>query len=122
MKPLPTHRYQYATWKKAKVHLDYHVEVERRYYSVPYRLIGKTVEVVPVGEVVRMEHGGQLVAEHPRLAGKHQMRILREHGPGPAARNARQRYALVPPAPRQPVLEAGEVEVRELAVYEELAA
>ena len=30
LKPLPAQRYQYATWKKAKVHLDYHVEVERR--------------------------------------------------------------------------------------------
>jgi hypothetical protein len=28
LRPLPAHRYQYATWKKAKVHLDYHVEVE----------------------------------------------------------------------------------------------
>ena len=42
---MPAERYQYATWKKAKVHLDYHVEFERRYYSVPYRLIGKTVDL-----------------------------------------------------------------------------
>ena len=42
---LPVKHYEFATWKKAKVHLDYHVEVERAYYSVPYPLIGKTVEV-----------------------------------------------------------------------------
>jgi transposase len=45
LRSLPAHRFQYATWKKAKVHLDYHVEAERRYYSVPYRLIGKTVDL-----------------------------------------------------------------------------
>jgi transposase len=45
LRPLPAQRYAFATWKKAKVHLDYHIEVERAYYSVPYRLIGKTVEV-----------------------------------------------------------------------------
>lgn len=45
LRPLPAQPYQYATWKKAKVHLDYHIEVERAYYSVPYKLIGQTVDV-----------------------------------------------------------------------------
>ncbi|MGQ0529037.1 MAG: Mu transposase domain-containing protein [Panacagrimonas sp.] len=45
MRALPASPYEYATWKKAKVHLDYHVEIERRYYSVPHALIGKTVDV-----------------------------------------------------------------------------
>ena len=43
--PLPIYGYEYATWKKAKVHLDYHVELERRYYSVPHALVGKTVDL-----------------------------------------------------------------------------
>jgi hypothetical protein len=102
---------------------DYLVSFQTNRYSVPFRLIGKTVEVVAVGDTVRIEHGGQAVAEHPRLAGKHQMRILPEHGPGPAARNARLRYAHpAPVAELNRWVGPHEVEVRDLAVYEEIAA
>jgi transposase len=69
LKPLPSHRYQYATWKKAKVHLDYHVEVERRYYSVPYRLIGKTVDLRLTVHMVEVFYRGQAVATHLRQDG-----------------------------------------------------
>jgi transposase len=101
---------------------DYLVSFQANRYSVPFGLIGKAVEVVPVGATIRVEHRGTLVAEHPRLAGRHQMRIHPEHGPGPAARNARQRYAS--PGPVLPNRWVGpqEVEVRDPAVYEEIAA
>lgn len=102
---------------------DYLVSFQTNRYSVPYRLIGKAVEVLPIGGTIRVEHGGQAVAEHPRLAGKHQMRILPEHGPGPAARNARLRYPHpAPVAELNRWIGAHEVEVRDLAVYEEAAA
>ena len=39
LKPLPTTRYEYAEWKKVRVHIDYHVEFQRHYYSVPHALI-----------------------------------------------------------------------------------
>lgn len=99
---------------------DYLVSFLTNRYSVPFGLIGKTVEVVPVGELLRIEHNGRLVAEHPRLAGKHQMRILPEHGPGAAVRNPRQRYASQPAAARW--WGPPEVEVRDPAVYEQVAA
>ncbi len=35
LKPLPSTRYQFARWKKARVNIDYHVEVDGHYYSVP---------------------------------------------------------------------------------------
>ena len=38
---MPAARYAYAEWKKARVHIDYHVEVLEHYYSVPYALIKK---------------------------------------------------------------------------------
>jgi transposase len=37
--PLPDNPYEYAEWRVAKVNIDYHIEVERHYYSVPFRLI-----------------------------------------------------------------------------------
>lgn len=64
--PLPAQRYQFASWKKAKVHLDYHVEVERRYYSVPYRLIGKTVDLRLTARMLEVYYRGQAVATHAR--------------------------------------------------------
>ena len=40
MKPLPEQRYEYAEWEKHKANIDYHVEVDHHYYSVPYQLRG----------------------------------------------------------------------------------
>jgi hypothetical protein len=45
LKPLPAKSYEFGEWRKAKVHPDYHIEVARAYYSVPYRLIGERVDV-----------------------------------------------------------------------------
>lgn len=45
MRPLPGEPFEYAEWKMAKVHPDYHVEVDKTFYSVPHRLIGRRVDV-----------------------------------------------------------------------------
>ena len=37
MQPLPPERYVLAEWRIARVHIDYHVEADGHYYSVPYR-------------------------------------------------------------------------------------
>jgi len=39
LKPLPEKPYEYAEWKKARVNIDYHIEVDHHFYSVPYQLI-----------------------------------------------------------------------------------
>jgi len=49
-----------------KVHIDYHVEVEKHYYSVPHNLIKKKLEAHTTGELVTLYHRGQAVAVHPR--------------------------------------------------------
>ena len=41
LQPLPLIAFPYAEWKKAKVNIDYHIELEGHYYSVPYPLAGK---------------------------------------------------------------------------------
>jgi hypothetical protein len=43
LKPLPTAPYVYAEWKQCKAGLDYHVEVEKHYYSVPHALLRETL-------------------------------------------------------------------------------
>ena len=39
LRPLPASPYVFAEWKTARVHIDYHVEVDRHYYSVPHALV-----------------------------------------------------------------------------------
>lgn len=45
LKPLPEKPYEFATWKKARVNIDYHIEVEKNFYSVPYQLVKREVDV-----------------------------------------------------------------------------
>jgi hypothetical protein len=66
LEALPAQPYEYATWKKAKVHLDYHVDIERHYYSAPHGLIGKTVDVRLCASTVEILHRGTRVAAHVR--------------------------------------------------------
>jgi hypothetical protein len=45
MKPLPASRYEFATWKKVLVGIDYHVEFDGHYYSVPHSLVKQKLEL-----------------------------------------------------------------------------
>lgn len=66
LRPLPAVRYEYARWKKARVNIDYHVEIERHYYSVPHALVRKEVDVRIASATVEILHGGRRVAAHAR--------------------------------------------------------
>lgn len=81
LKPLPTKPYELGEWKKAKVHPDYHIEVARAYYSVPYRLIGQRVDVRLTARAVEIFHSGELVAAHPRAKERAQRLTRRVHRP-----------------------------------------
>jgi len=70
LKPLPPQRYEFARWKKARVNIDYHVEVEDNYYSVPHQLIHREVEVRYTSTTVEVLHQGQRVASHLRSYGR----------------------------------------------------
>ena len=64
LKPLPAVRYQFAQWKKARVHIDYHVEVDGHYYSVPYQLIKKQLDVRVTVNTVECFYKGKRVASY----------------------------------------------------------
>jgi len=98
---------------------DWLVSFATNRYSVPFRLIGKSVEVQRQADEVLIFHAGELVARHPLLAGKHQVRIVPEHSPGAIARNARQRRSHG--AHHGAASSAhSEVEIRDLSVYEQV--
>jgi transposase len=97
---------------------DWLIAIDANRYSVPWRLIGKTVSVVRVGARWQISHGGEVVAEHPVLTGRHQVQVDPAHGPGAVARNARTRFSA--PASVGAANEVQAVEVRDLEVYEQL--
>jgi transposase len=81
LKPLPPHRYQYAEWKKVRVHIDYHVQVDKHYYSVPYQLVKEELDVRLTANTVEMFRKNKRVASHVRSWKKGGFTTLSEHMP-----------------------------------------
>lgn len=93
LRPLPAQRYEHAQWKKSRVNIDYHIEVEGHYYSVPYKLVREEVEVRLTAATVEVFYKSNRIASHPRshVAGRHT--TVKEHMP-----KAHQRYGDWPPS------------------------
>ena len=66
LRPLPPRRYQLGQWRKAKVNIDYHVQVDWHFYSVPYALTQQQVEVRLSANTVEIYHKSRRVAAHLR--------------------------------------------------------
>jgi transposase len=81
LKPLPAEAYQFAEWKKATVHIDYHVEVEGHYYSVPFRLIGKKLDVRYTQSTIECFYKNTRMASHLRSYQRGHHTTLKEHMP-----------------------------------------
>lgn len=81
LKPLPAQPFEYAVWKTLKVNIDYHVEVNKNYYSTPYQLVKETVDVRITDSVAEILHHGKRVASHRLLLGKGKFSTLPEHRP-----------------------------------------
>jgi len=81
LKPLPEQPYEFAVWKKARVNIDYHVEYDKHYYSVPYSLIRQEVEVRATERVIEVYFKRNRVASHLRLAAPGRHSTLPEHMP-----------------------------------------
>lgn len=101
---------------------DWLVSLDTNRYSVPFSLIGQTVEVSRRAGHVAIHHRGTLVVEHLELTGKYELRILPEHGPGAIARSARLRRSAAADAALTTHGDFPDVEVRDLAVYETVGA
>jgi transposase len=93
LKPLPASPYEYAEWLERRAGLDYHVEVERHYYSVPHQLLKKTLWVRVTARTVEVFHDGQRVASHVRTSGNRRHTTVAGHMPA-----SHRRYAGMTPA------------------------
>lgn len=81
LKPLPARPYELGTWKKARVGIDYHVQFDWHYYSVPYEHIHQEVEIRATVRTVEILHKSVRVASHPRSRQRGGHTTLREHMP-----------------------------------------
>jgi transposase len=81
LKALPPRRYEYAEWKKARVNIDYHIEIARHYYSVPYQLVREQVDVRLTSPTVEVLFKNRRVTSHHRSYRPGGFTTVREHMP-----------------------------------------
>ncbi len=81
LRPLPEQPYQFATWKTARINLDYHVAFEKHFYSVPHTLIHLTVDLKVTECLVEIFHHGKSVAVHPRCSLQGRFSTQADHMP-----------------------------------------
>jgi transposase len=78
---LPPTAYEYAEWKRCRVNLDYHVEIDKHFYSVPFRLLRAEVEARITATAVELFHHGKLVATHLRSQRRYRPTTVPDHMP-----------------------------------------
>jgi transposase len=105
LKPLPIEPYVFAEWRVRRVGIDYHVDVEGHFYSVPYRFARAEVEVRLTGRTVEIFARGERIAVHLRSSGNGKHTTVADHMPSSHRRYAdwtvgriRRDVALIGPA------------------------
>ena len=88
LKPLPAEPYVFAAWKECTVGLDYHVEIDKHYYSAPHGLLRERVWARITMRTVELFHRGKRVAAHVRSSSNRKHTTVREHMP-----SSHRRYA-----------------------------
>lgn len=64
--PLPPKPWEQASWTTAKVHPDCHLQAAKARYSVPYKYVGKRLDVRLGDKTVEIYDGATLVTSHLR--------------------------------------------------------
>lgn len=81
LKPLPPIRYEYAEWKRARVNVDYHIEVEGHFYSAPYQMVGQQVDVRITAGAIGIIFKAKRIASHTRSYHRGKFTTITEHMP-----------------------------------------
>ena len=85
---LPAEAYVYAEWRQRRVALDYHVDIDGHYYSVPHRLLRQQVEARITQRTVELFHKGERVACHLLGGARGRHTTVTEHMPSSHRRHA----------------------------------
>lgn len=81
LKPLPVEPYEFARWERVRVGQDYHVKIDKHFYSVPYGLIEREVDVRVTEKTVEVFYNRQRQASHPCSPHPGRYSTQREHMP-----------------------------------------
>lgn len=81
LKPLPATPFELGTWQQAKVWGDYHIQVQKHFYSVPHEHLGKQVDVRVTERMVEVFSDGKRIAAHQRSREGGRFSTLAEHRP-----------------------------------------
>lgn len=81
LRPLPAHPYEVVTFKRCKVNIDYHIEVNGGFYSVPSALARQSVDARVSAHTVEILHGHRRVASHLLLPRRGAYSTQSEHMP-----------------------------------------
>jgi transposase len=89
LKPLPAEPYVFAEWRVRRVGVDYHIDIDHHYYSVPHRFARAEVEARITARTVEVFAKGQRIAAHRRMgSNNYGHTTLPEHMP-----SSHRRYA-----------------------------
>jgi transposase len=88
LKPLPAEPYVFAEWKECRVGIDYHVEIDKHYYSVPHHLLRERIWARITARTIEVFCRGTRVAAHVRSSSNREHTTVREHMP-----SSHRRYA-----------------------------
>jgi transposase len=88
LKPLPIEPYVFAEWRLRRVGIDYHVDVDNHFYSVPHSFARSEVEVRLTTRTVEIFAKGERIAAHMRTSGNHKHSTVPDHMP-----SSHRRYA-----------------------------
>lgn len=78
---LPEQRWEPVTWRRAKVHRDWHIQLDTIKYSVPYIHAGVEVQVRIIGETLDVLTEGEIIATHRLGTQRGQYVTNPEHAP-----------------------------------------
>jgi len=81
LRPLPAERFELARWKRARVNIDYHVEFDGHYYSVPHRLVRTEVELRITSTTLEVIAGNRRLASHVLSSRRGHHTTLPQHMP-----------------------------------------
>ena len=89
--PLPQAHYEYAQWRYVKPGIDYHVQIDKRYYSVPHQLVGVRLDARITDKAIEVFHKGKRVATHVR---SHKERFSTHNNHMPEAHQAQSNWSM----------------------------
>ena len=115
MLPLPQSDFELAQWKKAKVHPDCHVQVQKNFFSVPYTLRGQVVDVRLTSSFVEIFQRLERVAVHPLPRSNQQGRYITQSEHLPKAHQA-----MLEVTPQRLIQDAGAVGPKTQSIVQEL--